>query len=535
VRAGFLLDASSAQMLGFAWLREAVAPVSEYGERLFAQIEPFGPGEEMPARERALRIAGVAAAADERCLDAVRNVLRNAPDVFSAIARASMDDVLTDVHFFELQRLNDALVRVDELLDGVPGVPEAQNDGSRAVAEALEAGRAGKFGFYLADAFDDALTVARANLFRTQAEYDAALGRAVQRVAVQLGRDDLGSGEFIVMRSDAPEALPLGVRVIREAPTYFLCELEYDDVTLSALQRRDAAADAVAATEEAVRVRLSATVRVHVSDLDRATRTLGEIDVVVAAARFTRLHACHCAEIVSHGELSFEKGRYLPLAVEIEADGRKFTPIDVELHDVAVLTGPNMGGKSVCLRTCGFVATCAAFGLPVPARGARSGLFDEIAWLGIGADDDEMGGLLSSFAREVVRLRDLLARGEKQLFVLIDEFGRTTTPHEGKALLIALLERLRNRDACGMVATHLGGVAREAGLRHFAVRGLRGIPQQPATSNLHEALSALAASMDYTIAEVGEGEEVRRADAIALAALLGLDAGLIDAAYRALK
>jgi hypothetical protein len=93
---------------------------------------------------------------------------------------------------------------------------------------------------------------------------------------------------------------------------------------------------------------------------------------------------------------------------------------------------------------------------------------------------------------------------------------------------------LRERNACGMVATHLAGVARRAGVRYFAVRGLRGIPQRPAASDLHEALAVLAASMDYTIAEVDESEETRPADAIALAALLGLDAGLIDAAYGAL-
>jgi DNA mismatch repair ATPase MutS len=116
------------------------------------------------------------------------------------------------------------------------------------------------------------------------------------------------------------------------------------------------------------------------------------------------------------------------------------------------------------------------------------------------------------------------------MFVLIDEFARTTTPHEGKALLVAMLERFREREACGMAATHLGGVAEEAGARHFAVRGLRNIPQRPEGGDLLAALAALGASMDYTIAEVGDGEG-SRADAIALASLLGLDDALIANAY----
>jgi DNA mismatch repair protein MutS2 len=261
----------------------------------------------------------------------------------------------------------------------------------------------------------------------------------------------------------------------------------------------------------------------------RRMRAVGEIDVLIAAARFTQQHRCTVAEATRENFVAFAGGRFLPLAAELEAVGRAFAPIDVALHDVAVLTGPNMGGKSVCLRTCGFIALCAAFGLPVPAERARVGLFDEITWLGIGSDD-EIGGLLSSFAREIVRLREILGRDARRLFVLVDEFARTTTPHEGKALLVATLERLREREACGMAATHLGGVADEAAARHFAVRGLRNIPQRPESGDLQAALAALGASMDYTIAEVTDGE-TSRADAIALASLLGLDDALIARAY----
>jgi DNA mismatch repair protein MutS2 len=314
-----------------------------------------------------------------------------------------------------------------------------------------------------------------------------------------------------------------------------LCALEYDESALAAMERRDQAVDGVADVEERVRATLSDEVRSRAAELDRAALVLGETDVLVAAARFARLYDCRPAHIVQRASVRLEGARFLPLAGELESEGRRFTPIDVELHDVAVLTGPNMGGKSVCLRTCGFGVLCAAFGLPVPAERAETALFDEIAWLGIGAGDGVSGGLLSSFAQEVVRLRDVLARPAAKTFVLVDEFARTTTPQEGKALLIALIEALRERGACGMVATHLGGVASAAGVRHFAVRGLRGIPERPAAADLSEALASLARSMDYTIAEVGAGQAEARADAIALAALLGLDGGLIEAAYRALE
>jgi DNA mismatch repair protein MutS2 len=532
VKPGALLDAPGAAALEFAWLVQALSPASEYGRRVFEALLPFPPGCEREAQARAEGIASLANAAGGERLDAVRDVLRNAPDAAGAIARASMGEVLADAQLFEVHRLCDQVARVDALLYDA-GASRISNDDVQAAAAALEPGRSGAFGFYLADAFDAALAAARAELGRTQAEYDAARARLSSAVAAALGRDDLGGEEFIVMRGGG--ALPPRVRVLREAPTYVLCALEYDESTLEALARRESAATAVAECEHGVRAALSRTIAQRAGALDGAMRALGEIDVAVAAARFTLSYDCATARIVPSPELTFGGGRFLPLADELAAEGRRFAPIDVSLRDVAVLTGPNMGGKSVTLRTCGFVALCAAFGVPVPARAARIALFEEISWLGIGSGEETPGGLLSSFAREVVRLRDVLARGAARQLVLVDEFARTTTPHEGKALLVALLERLRGSGACGLAATHLAGVAAEAGARHFAVRGLRGIPQRPAATDLREALAVLAESMDYTIAEVSDGQEGSRADAIALASLLGLDGDLIAAAYRALR
>jgi hypothetical protein len=465
-------------------------------------------------------------------VDAVRGALREMPDVAGAIARASMGDLLDDPSLLELLRFCATIDRIDELLTGRDGHERIAGGALRAVAAALAPGRHGEYGFYLADAFDDELRIAREHLAREQAQLEALRGRETERVARELGRDAIEGDEFIVMRADLRGPIPAGVRVVREAPTYLLCALEYSEATLAALARREGAAEHLATVEERVRAGLSATVREHAAGLDAGAAALGELDVLLGAAAFAKRYRCTPATIVTDPMLAFERARFLPLEVELAGAGRRFVPLDLELHDTAVLTGPNMGGKSVSLQTLGFVALCAAFGLPVPAERARCALFEQIAWLGMGREA-QIGGLLSSFAREVLDLKAILARGSTRLLILVDEFARTTTPHEGKALLIALLARLREFGACGMIATHLGGVAAAARARHFAVRGLRGIPHQPATADVAEALRALAEAMDYTIAEVA-GDEAPRADAIALAALLGVDREFVDAAYQAL-
>jgi DNA mismatch repair protein MutS2 len=533
VKAFELLDAASAQILGFEWLTRAVAPVSPYGERVFSELRPFGAGEEEKAEARAKAIAAVAAALDGDRLEAVRAALGNLPDAAGAIARASMGDILDDLNFLELRRFCTTIEHVDELLADLASRPRIANDAVRTLGDAFAVGGREELGFYLSDAFDAELEIARERSAREQAELDAARGREKDRAARELGRDEIAADEFIVMRSDLHGSLPAGVRAVREAPTYLLCALEYGDASLAALERRDAAAAAVAEAEERVRARLSSLVHDHAASLGAAAVALGELDVLLAAAYFAQRHRCVPAAVAKQPMLAFNQARFLPLEAELAAAGRRFTPLDLELHDTAVLTGPNMGGKSVSLQTCGFVGLCAAFGLPVPAARARTALFDQIAWLGMGREM-EVGGLLSSFAREVLALKAILSRGAPRLLLLADEFARTTTPHEGKALIVALLARLRERGACAMLATHLAGIAAAAGVRHFTVRGLRGIPRRAPTQDVGDALAALADAMDYTIAEVS-GDELPRADAIALTALLGIDEQLVDAAYRALS
>jgi dsDNA-specific endonuclease/ATPase MutS2 len=234
---------------------------------------------------------------------------------------------------------------------------------------------------------------------------------------------------------------------------------------------------------------------------------------------------------VAERGIAFTHGSFVPLRAAREDAGLSYTPISLDLRGVAVLTGPNMGGKSVALATCGFLALCAASGVPPPAQAAAIALFEHVAWIGSDqrADRDRF---LSAFGAEVVRARDVLAAQAGPTLVLVDEFARTTGPREGRALLVALIESFARRDIDALVATHFDGVAREAGAAHFAIAGLsdrafagHAVP----TGDVHAALDVLARAMDYRIVPVTR-ESDSPSDALAVAALLGLDPPLVERA-----
>lgn len=517
--------AAAGRAFGGDWLLAAIAPASVFGRRSRARESAFRPGDEAAAARALERVVSAADACPPPQLAALSGVLAAAPDPGPALARARGGGVLGDPDFFELGRFLDAYAEAARLGRSLVDGLDVESP-TPALARALALGLTRTRGFYLDDAYAPALAQARAESARRQAAYDTARSRLAERAAAFAGEEHLRDGEFTLMRDRLTSALPPEIRIVREAATYLLCELALDAPALAALAARDAAAEAVAAAEEAVRVGLSEIVAQASPALERACDALGELDALAARAHFTQRFACVLPEIGTGAAVTFDAARYLPLEERLAEHGRRYTPLALDLRGVGVVTGPNMGGKTAALRTLGFVVACVALGVPVPARAASVALVDDIAWLGLEAAPGD-DAVLSAFGREVVALRALLGRPAGRALVLVDEFARTTSPREGRALLVAFVERLRDDGALALASTHLTGIAATAGVAHYAVGGLGPLAAPSgAPLELEPALARIAAAMDYGLQRVAE-DAVPAADAVALAEALGLDAALI--------
>lgn len=161
-----------------------------------------------------------------------------------------------------------------------------------------------------------------------------------------------------------------------------------------------------------------------------------------------------------------------------EAHGLRYQPVDITLTEgVTLITGANMAGKTVLLKSIGVAQLMYQFGFPVPAASATLAPVDDVVFC-IGDEQNEMNGL-SSFAAEITRISDVLRRSrEERLMILIDEPARTTNPVEGKALVQAIVSLLQDRDSLTLVTTHysqLGVACRRLRVRGF-VESLVDVP-----------------------------------------------------------
>jgi DNA mismatch repair protein MutS2 len=527
-----IVDEQTAERIGLTWLRAAVAPVGAFGRRHDESAAPYAPGDEARALAEIADVVALAERLDPDGVTRVRAALRAVPEATPIVARARAGDALSDVDFYELGRFVDALDALARAWDAASNSNADANADADAVAvdlrppqlaalsAVLAPGRGG-VGFYLDDAFAPGLRAARAAVADAEAAFDARRAAVAAVVRDAAGVDPVGD-EFVVLRDVYDGPLPDGVRIVRETPTYRTAAI------VVFAPERDAALARLAEQEEAARRALAQRVGREAGAVADAARTLGTIDHALARVAFAQRWGACVPEFVAD-RIAFADATFAPLAEALAARGRRYTPLSLELCGVAVLTGPNMGGKSAALAAVAFSCACVALGVPPPARAASLPLLDAIVWVGSEGPEDR-GRLLSSYAAEVVRARDTLATASPRTLVLVDEFARTTGPREGRALLIAFAEALRERGAFGLVATHFDGVARAAGTPRLRIAGLRGGGFDAVTADdLEAALDAIDAAMDYrVVVDPGDGAAV--SDALSLARLLGLDARFIERA-----
>ena len=201
----------------------------------------------------------------------------------------------------------------------------------------------------------------------------------------------------------------------------------------------------------------------------------------------------------------------------------RYQPVDVALYQgVTLITGANMAGKTVLLKSVGTAQMMAQCGMFVPAENATIKLVNGVL-ASIGDEQDEMNGL-SSYAAEIIKISDILTICRRQeMLVLIDEPARTTNPVEGKALVQAIIKILESLSSTTLVTTHYSGLG--ADCRRLRVRGfVENMSDMPLTpQNINRFI-------DYSLTE-DSSDDVPH-EALRIATILGCDATMIELALK---
>ena len=208
----------------------------------------------------------------------------------------------------------------------------------------------------------------------------------------------------------------------------------------------------------------SKLVRPHVDDIIYAYQLLAEIDFIRARAEFARLTNAIEPDVNAGPVIDWITARHPLLWLALKKQDKPIVPLDIMLtsdRHILIISGPNAGGKSVCLKTVGLLQYMLQCGLSIPvSERSKVGVFEDIM-IDIG-DEQSIENDLSTYSSHLLNMKNMMRRAGEATLLLIDEFGTGTEPQIGGAMAEAVLNQFVKKHAWGVITTHYQN------LKHYA-------------------------------------------------------------------
>jgi len=408
---------------------------------------------------------------------------------------------------------------------------------SDALLALLSKGGDGPESFHLSEKYSPALAAVRAKITETDAA-SAAIKQALHAELQKKYNLDFRFRSFVLV--PAEQAKPLyGLPCLFVEPYDNLSMTVrpvYGQDFLALAQKRDELATIEKKEEKAVLSAISKKIAEAADEISGYINAVTAADVLLAKAEMTRMLALSRPRMRDEdAAIEIANGR-LP-AVEEAALKRKlkYQPLNCALNEKVILIhGSNMGGKTVALQTITLLQLAAQHGFFVPAEKFSAPLVREVCCIGEGSDAPVQG--LSSFGLEMFSFTQAFSGARGRTLFVLDEFARTTNSREAAALLSAVAEAFAaKKGARAIMSTHFGGIRTKRDTGFYRMRGFDRAAFEKyfagqAGESLEQRLRTINRFMRYEL--IPADDKTRIYDAVAVAAVLGVDKAIISAAEK---
>jgi len=460
-----IYPANFEQKVGFDRIREQVAALCSM-RAARAKLADEGFSASAPEIERRLTLA-----------DEMRLVVEmerdfpggEYPDTDAIVAKARIEGSFLDVE--EVVTLRRALSAVGEIVEFVLGRGEGQYPALRACSEGVttfpEIVRAIDA---IVDRFGevrDSASPALAEVRRAIREREGQAAKRLQQVLASAKGAGIVEADAQISIRDGRAVIPVAAANKRKlngfihdesatGKTFYVEPVEVVEIN-NELRELE-----YAERREIVRILtvFTATVRAEADAIDAAGDYLARMDLLRAKGRWASENGCVKPILSTDDRLVLRNARHPLLQQTLRAQGREVVPLEMQLDrrkHILVISGPNAGGKSVCLKTTGLIQYMFQCGFPVPVSEVSELPVFRSVFIDIG-DEQSIDNDLSTYSSHLLNMKHMLAGASDRTLVLIDEFGSGTEPNIGGAIAEAILERLLERGCYGVITTHYANI-----------------------------------------------------------------------------
>lgn len=209
---------------------------------------------------------------------------------------------------------------------------------------------------------------------------------------------------------------------------------------------------------------MAKVIRPHVPQILDSYKLLAQVDMLRAKTELAKLIGGIEPEVGKYPHIDWIGATHPLLRLSLQKQGKKVVPLEITLtrnKRMLIISGPNAGGKSVCLKTVGLVQYMLQCGMSVPmSERSQTGIFQNIL-IDIG-DEQSIEDDLSTYSSHLTNMKNMMKSANDRTLILIDEFGTGTEPQIGGAIAEAVLKQFCIKRAYGVITTHYQN------LKHFA-------------------------------------------------------------------
>ncbi|MGH4138578.1 MutS-related protein [Clostridium sp.] len=478
------LDQQQREQIGFSFIMDKLGITTPYGLQEVKNILPFKESEidklnnELNSLETIIN--SIKSHTDE--YNSIGRMFCKLKDIRNSIKRCSEGETLDEVELYEIKYFSMLVVQLKDVIDELNlNIEDLNLKSLHGIIYTLDPGGTGIPTFYVYDEYSETLK----NIREKKRQVEKTIFTA---------KNDEERSKLKQQRLDL---------VIEEE-----------------------------AVELSIRKELTIDISKETESLNQNIKAIGRLDFLIAKANLSITYNGTRPEICSEMQIRLSEASSPEIKEILENDKKRFTPVSIDLNaGTTIITGANMGGKSVTLKTIVLNLLLGQMGFFVFAKDAKFPILNFIHF--VSDDMQSVSKGLSTFGAEIIKLKEVVECVKREDgFIALDEFARGTNPKEGYYLVKSLCKYLTKFNSASLISTHYDGVVQD-NMEHYQVIGLKNVDFSELKYKINEnkthSVELIQEHMDYKLEKVSKENKVPK-DALNIALLLGLQNEIVDIA-----